>query len=64
MTSIFFTIRKGSTTKKVKASNFNELCVKTATSFQVNPNTIRLEFVEPNGDNLELDTDDTYEYME
>lgn len=48
----------------MKASSFNELCIKTATSFSVNPNTILLRFEEPSGDKLTLDSEDTYEYME
>ena len=64
MSAIFYTVKKGGTTKKVKSSSFSELCSKVATSFDVNPNTILLRFEEPSGDKLTLDSDDTYEYME
>lgn len=64
MQSIFFTIKLGSTSKKVKAGSFRELCVKTASSFSVNPNTMRLKFTDPSGEELIVDSEDTYEYIE
>ena len=64
MASIFFTIKQGSTTKKIKASNFRELCVKTSNSFGVNPNTMQLKFEDPSGEKLDLDSEDTYEFIE
>ena len=54
----------GKTTRMVKATNYDELVLKATSSFKVNPNITTLSFVEPSGDQILLDSEDTYEYVE
>ena len=60
----FFTIKHGTVTKKVKAGSFNELSVKAASRFGVNPNTMTLKFTDPDGEEICIDSDDNFEYIE
>ena len=61
---MFFAVQKNETTRMVKASNYDELVLKATSSFKVNPNVTTLSFVEPSGDQILLDSEDTYEYVE
>ena len=60
----FFTIKHGTVTKKVKAGSFNELSVKAASRFGVNPNTMTLKFTDPDGEEMCIESDDNFEYIE
>ena len=62
---MFFAVQRNGVTSVVKASNYDELCLKATTQFKVNPNKTTLEFVEPDGgDKILLDNADTFEYVE
>ena len=61
---MFFAIQKGETTRMVKANNYDELVLKATSSFKVNPNIATLTFADPSGDQILLDSEDTYEYVE
>ena len=38
--------------------------MKATSSFKLNPNVATLTFVDPSGDQILLDSEDTYEYIE
>ena len=48
----------------LKASRYDELVLKAATTFKLNPNSVTLTYSDPNGEKIVLDNDDTYEYIE
>ena len=61
---MFFAIQKDETTRMVKVNNYDELVLKATSSFKVNPKVTTLSFLEPSGDLILLDSEDTYEYVE
>ena len=48
----------------MKANNYDELVLKATSSFKLNPNVAKLTFVDPSGDHILHDSEDTYEYVE
>jgi hypothetical protein len=61
---MFFQINNESVTRILKASRYDELVLKAATTFKLNPNSVTLTYNEPNGEKIVLDSEDTYEYVE
>ena len=61
---MFFAVQKDETKRMVKANNYDELVLKATSNFKVNPNVTTLSFLEPSGDLILLDSEDTYEYVE
>ena len=61
---MFFAVQKDDTKRMVKANNYDELVLKATSQFKVNPNVTTLNFMDPSGDQILLDSEDTYEYVE
>ena len=61
---MFFQINNESVTRILKASRYDELVLKAATTFKLNPNSVTRTYNEPNGEKIVLDSEDTYEYVE
>ena len=60
---MFFAVQNDGVTSVVKAKNYDELQLKATRQFKMDPNKASLEYVEPSGEKILLDSEDTYEYV-